>query len=128
MTCFTDKSSQQPSSLKTTSRGPGSCHGALKSILSMLPEKHIMETSARLQGPHSSLNQSRIQSPPISGLRLPERREPRAAASKASVGYDPTALTMGLLLGFESEISPQAHVLKHVALHFIGETELVESL
>lgn len=27
------------------------------------------------------------------------------------------ALTMGLLLAFESEISPQAHVLKHVALH-----------
>lgn len=49
---------------------------------------------------------------------LCERREPRAAASKASVGYDPMALTMGPWLGFESEISPQAHVLKHVALHW----------
>lgn len=72
----------------------------------------------RTRGSFIPLNQSRILSPPISRLRLPERREPRAAASKASVGYDPMALTMGPLLGFESEISPQAHVLKHVALHW----------
>lgn len=92
--CFMDKSSQQPSSLKITSPGPGSCRGTLKSILSVLPENKIMKTSARLQNAHGGLNQSRIQSPPTSGLRLPERREPRAAASEVSVGYDPMALTM----------------------------------